>query len=198
MSILTAGLYRVDLFQTYFNEQLLNTFWYLADTGADDLAGDLALNFDVDVMPDIVAIQNTSVLYTLIRVTPIFGTGIEVNRIPTASAGAVSGDAMPTFMAVSIRLNRTTSELRNGWKRFAGLVEANTGAQSFAGAYIAACETLANTLTNPVVGGGVNYLPYIVRKPFSTLAQSPNWEGIETQTGTVLNRPTTQSTRKTF
>lgn len=198
MPVLTAGLYKVDLQHQYLGEQMLNTFWYRHTLDANDEADNLADGFDTDILPLIALIQSSSVTYSNIRVTPIFGTGVEINLPPTTANGALVGTDMATYMAVSIRLNRSTNELRNGWKRFAGLLEENTGATSFAGGYNSSVNTLATALADQITTVGAIFNPYIVRRPFSTKQQSPNWEGILVASAIGLNRPTSQTSRKTF
>ena len=198
MAIILTGLYRVDVFQTYLNEICLNTFWYRETFGFNNLAQDLADEFDTTVAPSLAVIQNTGVVYDLIRVTPIFGNEIEVNKTPTTPAGLVNGTQMSTFVAVSIRLNRASTELRNGWKRFTGLVEELTASTTFAGSYVTTLQATAVTLSTVLTGVTGIYQPSIVRKPFSTKEQTPDWEAIDVGGATVLNRPTTQNSRKIF
>jgi len=198
VAVVTAGLYEVSLFQEYFGEVCLNTFYYLSNAGANDGQEELATLFDTLVLPYLPLVQNPSVFYTNIRVTPIFGTGVEENRIPTTANGSLTGQALPSFVALSLRLLRSTNELRSGWKRFVGLTEEVVGASSLAGSLIADATTLANALDANLVGTSDFYKLAITRKPFSTKAMSPNWEAIDVNGVVVVNRPTTQNSRKQF
>ncbi|AXH78639.1 MAG: hypothetical protein [Circular genetic element sp.] len=198
MAVIVAGLYKLDLFQTYMGEQILNTFWYRHASDDNTKALELAIEFDTDIMPTLAVIQNADLSYDDICVTPIFGTGVEVNKTPAISTGADVGASMPTFMCASIRLNRSTNELRNGWKRFAGLIESQVNAASFTSGYLAELTTLANDLAADLNDGVEVFTPQIVRKPMSTKAKNDFWEAIDVGSATALNRPTTQNTRKTF
>lgn len=198
MAIINNGLYRVDAFQQYLGKEVLNTFWYRENAGLNTKADLLGGLFNAQIQPLIAAVQNTGVSHTNIRVTPIFGAGIEFNVAPTAPAGTIPGDQMPSFLAASIRLNRSDRTLRNGWKRFAGLLEQEVGAQSFSGGFVTLLTTLGTAIAADLAGGGDLFHPQIVRKPFSTKALSANWESIDVGGFTVANRPTTQTSRKTF
>lgn len=198
MALITNGLYRIDLFQTYFTQQVINTFWYREQSGANDQAEELNLAFDALVIPALATMQNTDLSYDNLRCTPIFGTGIEDNRTPVAPAGLKVGTPMATFIAASIRLNRSTNELRNGWKRLVALTEEEVGAQSFAGVLNAELAAIGTLLDQNIIDGPMIFEPVIVRKPFSTKAQSPNWEFTAVGGFSVLNRPTTQNSRKQF
>lgn len=198
MAIILAGLYRIDLFQDYLGEEVLNTFWYRETGGSNIDAAALNLAFDAAFIPPLSVMQNGDVTYTNLRCQPIFGTGIEDNRATVVAGGTKGGTSMSTFMAASLKLNRATNELRNGWKRFCGLTEEEVGAQSFAGALTTDLNAMGAVLDNVLVSGPLVFQPVIVRKPFSTLAQTANWEFTDLASTTTLNRPTTQSSRKTF
>jgi len=198
MAVITAGLYRVDLFQTYVAQEVLNTFWYRHGLDANDKTQECADAFNTVVLPEIAIVQHVNVAYTNIKVAPVFGTGTEVNKSPTTTAGLIVGDPTVPFLAASIRLNRSTNEQRHGWKRFCGLAEGNITDTVFGAAYFALLVTLADELTSSITEVAETFFPQIVRKPFSTKAMSPNWEAIQTNSGLAPNRQTTQNTRKPF
>ncbi len=198
MPVVTSGLYEVTLFQDKTGNELLNVFWYWEQGGADDLADTLADRIDTTVLPPIAAIQHVDIDYTLIRVQPIFGTGIEANKTPTTPSGLVAGASMSNAYAVSLRLFRTTNETRSGWKRFSGLVEENTNFNSFTAAYIVDLDSLAFVLAQDLVDGADRFKPVIVRKPFSTKDNDPDWVRNLISSVAVVDRPTTQNSRKLF
>jgi len=198
MPVVTSGLYEVVLFQDKSGNELLNVFWYWEQGGDDGIADVLAERFDVTVLPLIAAIQETGIDYTLIRVQPVFGTGIEENLTPTTASGLVAGAAMSNAYAVSLRLFRSTNETRSGWKRFSGLVEENTNFNSFTAAYITDLDSLAFVLGQDLVDGADRFKPVIVRKPFSTVENDPDWVRNEISSVAVVDRPTTQNSRKLF
>lgn len=198
MAVITAGLYRVDLFQNYINQEVVNSFWYRELGGDNDQASALNLALDNVLMTPLATMQHEDVLYVNLRCTPMFGIGIEDNRTPAQARGLKTGTKMSTFMAASIRLNRSTNELRNGWKRFTGLTEEEVGASAFAAPLITELQAIGGVIDMALVDGAKTFQPVIVRKPFSTLANSPSWEFTDVASTTVLDRPTTQSSRKQF
>lgn len=198
MPVPTSGLYRVDHFQTYKEQQVLNTYWYREQGGSNDVAADLGLAFEANLANEIAAVQHVDVAYTLIKVTPVFGTGVEFNLTPQVTAGTATGTPMPSFMAASIRLDRSTNEVRNGWKRYCGLAEENVGATSFSGAYNGVLNALGTKLELTLNASPFFFIPVIVRKPFSTKAQEAFYTITDVGNTTTLNRPTTQNTRKSF
>jgi len=198
MAIVTAGLYKLELFQLLQNQEIINTFWYLNTEGNDGVAQNVIDGFEGIAITDVANAQSTDLTYTKYRCTPIFGTAAEVEDTVGEVNGNVVGDTMPPFMAASIRLNRGTNELRSGWKRFAGLVEQNVQQTTFTAGYLILLDSLAAKLDNQLSPAGLFFDPVIVRKPFSTLAQSPNWEAIPVASTTAVNRPTTQNSRKPF
>lgn len=198
MAVITAGLYRLDLVQDYGNQEILNTFWYRHGLDDNFKADELAAGFNTVVLPSMAAVQNQSLFYTNIRVTPIFGGSVEVNLVPTTTVGLIAGDPTAAFIAVSIRLNRSTSELRHGWKRICGLTEGNVTRTGLSAGFLAICVTLADVFTSEVDEVAETFFPQIVRKPFTTKDQTPDWEAIQTTSGLVPDRQTTQNTRKDF
>ncbi len=198
MPVVTSGLYEVTLFQDEGGNEMLNVFWYWEQGGDDGIADVLAGRIDSTVLPPIADIQHVGIDYTLIRVQPIFGTGIEENLVPTTPSGLVAGSAMSNAYAVSLRLFRSTNETRSGWKRFSGITEENTNFNSFTAAYITDLDSLAFVLAQDLVDGADRFKPVIVRKPFSTKAMSPDWIRNEISSVAVVDRPTTQNSRKLF
>lgn len=198
MPVITAGLYEVVLFQTIPISPAINVFWYVDTGGSDNAAFNLASAFDLTVLPILKLMQNNSVTYDNIRVTPVFGTGVEVNFIPTTPGGTTVGAMMNAAYCASIRLFRTTNETRSGWKRFSGMDEDVVNANNFTGAYLTVLNQVAGVLNNQIVFGGNTFTPNIVRKPFSTKDLSPDWLNNPVGVTQVLDRPTTQVSRKNF
>lgn len=49
--------------------------------------------------------------------------GLEIAKLPVTSGGNFTGEGMPSFTAVGVKLNRQTRITRNGAKRFVGVPE---------------------------------------------------------------------------
>ena len=198
MPVSTSGLYQVNLTTVADSEQMLNVFWYFHIAGTDIAAAGLWAAFDNLVVPDIADIMATGISITDLLVKPIFGTGIEVAGAPTVTAGTVAGARMNNAYAVSFRYLRGTNETRSGWKRFSGLVEENVNTNSFTAGYLTLCDTLANRLANPISSGAATFNPVLVRRPFTTVDQLPDYYTNTISDVVVANRLTTQNSRKPF
>ena len=194
MPTVTNELYKITLQGTYFDQTWVNVFWYynFAGVGNETLA-QVASGFDDNIIDAMAAAQNEDVLYKTIRVSHVNGTLADVNITPSQVNGDIVNTPMAPFLAASIRLNRTTKETRNGWKRIVGLTEENTGATSFSGAFTTLLTALGTAILDPISAGtGTdNLVPVIVRET------SPgNWIYNDIQSIQVINKPTTQNTRK--
>lgn len=194
MPAVTNDLFQIVLTGEYFSQEWNAVFWYYNLTGVGTLnMAELASDFDSAMMSEWGSACNTDVTFTNIRVAHVNGTLADVNLTPTTLVGVVNGAATPPFISAGIRLNRTTKETRNGWKRIIGATEENMGATSWAGAYITMLETLGATFLDQLsMGGSVNNLdPVIVR----TLSPT-SWLYNLIASVQVINQPTTQNSRK--
>lgn len=187
-------LMKVTLTGSYFSQIWKNVFWYynVGGSGTDSLIN-VADEFNDNVIPSFALAVNTDTLINEIRVDHVNGTLADYVRGPSITVGAVVGTAMPPFLAASIRLNRTTKETRNGWKRVIGLIEENVGALSFGGGYVTLLGALGTAIEDKLdMGGGLNNMePSIIREvtPGVFLYNLINGH-------LVINEPTTQNTRK--
>lgn len=165
MPTTAVGLYKVVLEQEYLNQIVLNTFYFQNALDTDDLQEECSHAFDLDLLPTIATIQSTSVVYQNIRVENVTGSLADFNLTPTTAAGGVAGLVAASFIACTIRLNRTTKETRNGSKRFAGMVEENMNGQTFLGAYVVTLDALAVVLAGTIDDPGGIFRPVIARAP---------------------------------
>lgn len=200
MPAITAGLYTVKLFQSYAGADPLNVFWYRHTLSDNNAAATVRTAFMSDVLPLIAAIQGTTLTYLNLLVQPIFGTGLEASGVPTPSGGTVvhTTDAIAAFIAASFRLFRATAETRSGWKRFAGLQEADLAGGDFSVAYQVLLTNLEAVLDDDL-GIANEIQPVLVRKPgIYSGGEQLGWIYTNIQSAAFANRPTTQNTRKTF
>jgi len=193
MAVVTAGLYKVILEQGYLGVEVRNTFFYLHSIGSDDLQAECAEAFEDDILPDLIAVQNTSLFYNNIRVQNVTGILADANRDPVATAGIDVGAAAPSFLAFSIRLNRETKETRNGHKRFCGLVEENISSQFLEAGYVTQLGNVATVLVADISIVGAVFTPVIARQDAIT---PTNWVVNNITSGTVSGFVTSQVSRK--
>ncbi len=193
MAVVTAGLYKIILEQSYSAQTVLNTFWYLNSLGSDDEQDKAAQAFDEDVLAVLAAVQHTTLVYNSIRAINVTGDLADFVLTPTTSSGSNAGTAVNTFTAAGIRLNRTTKETRNGQKRFAGMVEEEMSNQSWTAAYITTLETLATALVADISTVGGIFEAVIARQDLVT---PTNWFANPVASATVNDFVTSQVSRK--
>lgn len=193
-----GGLYRVTLVQSVENQEVLNVHYYLNTAGDDTLAQDLFNGFDAQLMALYAAAQHTAVLYSNLKVEPVFGIGLPFEGTPSQADGDVVGTRMAAFNAASIRLLRSTTDVRSGWKRITGITEENTNTNSFTAAYLTILQNLATAMADSILFGGNTFNPVIAQPPFTTKAQLSTWQYTVVREGVAVNRPTTQNSRKTW
>lgn len=198
MPQITAGLYQLLLHQTIGANTLLNNFWYTQTVGQDDKAVELSLAFDGVVMGLIAPVQHINISYIDIEVKAIFGAALEVHKTPTIPAGQLVGAVLPAFIAASIQLQRSSTELRSGWKRFSGVTEEVTQSPGFTPAYLTTVGNLATQLGAQIANGGSTFTPVIVRRPLTTKDLEDFYRQIPVGNAIALDRVTSQNTRKTF
>lgn len=194
MPAVTNELFKVVLTGTYFSQVWNSVFWYYNVAGVGNLnLQDVADDFDAEIMVAFGNVANTSTIFSNIRVAHVNGTLADVNRTPSVLIGVRAGNATPPFVAASIRLNRTTKETRNGWKRIIGPVEEDMGALSWSGSYVTLLDALGTAMEQQLsMGGAVNNLdPVIVRQLTPTTWLYNLIAGTQS-----INKPTTQNSRK--
>lgn len=115
-------------------------------------------------------IQNTEVHYVeaiakdLYSVTDFYSVPFISNTNGTVDA---AGSAMSSFVSATMRTNRIRSDIRRGFKRYEGMVEANIEPFGvLASGYLAAVDAhavaLSNTLTYTDEGNTLTFVPCII------------------------------------
>lgn len=146
---------------------ILNVYAYRQTSGTGDSEA-LVTQFITDVLPDIVGVQSVAMGHSMISAvnlddpTDFFETAVG-SEIGT---GTQAGDCLPRYNCFSFIYRRTTREVRNGWKRIAGVPESAqvNGVVTNAG-FISALAMLAVTLGEPIVGEGADvWNPRILRR----------------------------------
>lgn len=193
MAIITDGLYKIILEQTYSNQTVLNTFWYVNSLGSDDEQDKAADAFDETILPILKNIQSDSLLYLSIRAVNVTGDLADFVKTPTTGAGTQAGLEVNTFTAVGIRLNRTTKETRNGQKRFAGMTEDLMANQSWTAPFLVLVELVADALVADISTVGGIFEPVIARQDLVT---PTNWFANPVASATVNTFVTSQVSRK--
>lgn len=157
-----------------FNLQLCqNVFFYqITDAPTPGAVEGLVTDFISDVLPAIAAAQSTDYTWFNVKAVNLFDAadlyeeGIDVDG--TRSPGSSAADE-PSFLALGVLLRRGNARVRNGYKYFGGLVEADVsnGVWIVGGAVEANLEAALIANLNP---GSVDiFRPVIVKRVRTTV-----------------------------
>lgn len=193
-----GDLIRITACSNLFSQQVCNVFYYVVAiwTGTididdvlekwnEDIAIPIGPNLSSQLTPGTLKWENVDNPAETVTITGGF-------------AGSAAGDAMPSFVAVSIRLYGETALTRSGWKRLPGIGEGNVANGELGTLVVAEFDDWAATsLVAPFVSdtpGDFALEPVIVgRNPDGSLNLAAVNPIVSAQT---QNRVSTQNTRK--
>lgn len=170
MASVLGDLWQILDKQTYLGQQVLNRYYYRVTsiTGLANSAYAEVADWFVSHIVDVIDIEQHGLLNHYEIEIRNLSNGIDIFSLPIDEDGEASSDAstaLPSYVSLGFKLVRESLVTRNGYKRFAGLVESkvsgnnytfNTGAQ-------AAIEA---ALAEDVIIGAVTLLePVIVKTP---------------------------------
>lgn len=197
----TAALAKITDVSARGGQEARNVYWYRATVNPDTVnLQNLANGFEAAVLVPQANLTHQAWVHTLLQVDIVNGLPAPFERASGVGAGAVVGDAMPNYSSFSIKLNRTTKETRNGWKRIPGVTEQMVSGDVFEAATVALWDAYAPILAAPVVDPGtVTWSPVIVRTEIEGVPLEPTAYIYNPVVSSVfLNRVTTQRTRRRF
>lgn len=188
------AIYRCKLYANLYNRQLLNVFWY--EGAAGGVATDVANAFIADVLPDIRNVQTDDVVYDRIVVEELNDVA-DFAEVSIVSSGAIVGTALPAFIALGFRLNRTTRLTRHGQKRFAGIAESDIENESVVGTTNTNIPALETALAQVISLAGGDYQPVIMERVLNEVTQVYEISGNTNNVASAqFTGVTTQNTRK--
>jgi len=197
MPIATNGIYELRLRTDRAGQDLYNVFHFLDTTGLDTHAQDLADTWKFAKTAFIRDLLSSAVTFTDVLCFPVFGTGIEVTVPYTGGeTGNRVGESMPTYVAASLKYNRSSRETGSGWKRFGPMTEGDVVGDFFHASYVAFMDNAAVALEGAVVGASATYEPIIFRAANTAIDVTPRYQLISGVS--AVNRVTTQVSRKRF
>lgn len=126
MPIGVSSIIQYKHFQRLIGQDVLNVQYYIItamETIADDLSDYVQPMFNLwtnTLRPH----QSTGLSHVRGELYEVNGLDFGVYAPATPVAGQETGAALPTFTAVKVQQVRETRATRHGWKRFAGLTEA--------------------------------------------------------------------------
>jgi len=185
--------------QLYLTKGCLNVYFYQQTSGvAPAAAADLVSAWIINVLPLVLAIQNQTVTHPLVRsrnldVPSDFAL---VPRIPPDVGLYASASGEPTFVAASIKMNRTTQASGHGWKRYVGVPDNEVLNGVATPGYISGMNNLANVIDNDILGAAGNvYRPVIMHRILDSLGHLIGYQEYPMGTAQFV-RISTQNTRK--
>jgi len=197
MPIATNGIYELRFRTQRAGQDLYNVFHFLDTTGLDTHAQDLADTWKIAKTAFIRDLLSSAVTFTDILCFSVFGTGIEVTVPYTGGeTGNRVGESMPSYVATSLKYQRSSRETGSGWKRFGPMTEPDVLGDFFEAVYLSFMDNAAAALEGAVVGASATYEPIIFRAANTAKDPLPRYQLISSVN--ALNRVTTQTSRKRF
>lgn len=194
-----GNVYELRVFGRLLGQECLNVFHYrqTSATAVDNSSEDLIDAYREVVRDPILTIQASQ--YTLERYEAanisVVGPDFYALSEPAPLAGGRVGDVISSFQAWGFRYNRATRLSRNGWKRIAGVIEADSTNGVLNPAINALINAAAAAMAIDITGTlyNVSFEPVIYRAVPTSTGQLPGAFPIN---GVNYVRITTQNTRK--
>lgn len=118
-----GDVYEVTDHQQMEGQEVLNVYFYRLDTPVVGNAAEMAVASFIDaVLPDIVEFQSDNIVHTEVSARNLFNVSETWSEL-ISEPGLNAADTFPTFNAVGYRLIGDNSAVRDGQKRYAGILE---------------------------------------------------------------------------
>lgn len=127
MALSVSSILQYKHFQTLLGQEVLNVQYYVVlalATLADDLS-DYTQGFFDQYSIAMRQAQSTGLAHVRGELYEVNGLDFGIYVPPAPVVGVDGTDPLPSFSAVKIQQVRASRATRHGWKRIAGLVEAN-------------------------------------------------------------------------
>lgn len=188
-----GDLFQVIHKQRFLGQDAMNVYHYrLQFQAVANTALELREAWRLAVSSAVLNICSTAVNYVGIDVYNLFDVA-DFDLYPTNGFGSRAGDALPSFVSWTFRLNRSNRLTRNGRKAFAGVAEQDQDDGIPNPAIVGALTDLAALMSSMIVSpNGNQYAPVIIRRPLPTFPPGV-FSYIETAS---FSRISTQNTRK--
>lgn len=180
--------------QTYLGETMNNRYFYFTPTAVTvPILDDLMDRFEFLIVPLVLNLQSAGV--SNVRLDSNEVGGINFSVLNLTGAGGVTGEASPSWNALSFILSRTNASTKSGGKRIGGLSESILVNNSVFPdpTYAGFIQDYADAMSLQITGTLANYTPFLVKfdpaNPGTVLASQPI-------SGCSFTRLSTQNTRK--
>ncbi len=156
--------------QSYLGQTINNVYYYQDSVGSTPLTT-LATWYETNVVPAIQAFQNDLVTHVNLRLRNLFDLGETYEEPLTGTGTNASGlTELPAFFCLQIRLDHPTGDIRPGFKRYTGLIEASVIDSLVAPATVTQMDTLGALLVNPPSVALTGYVHVVVKR----ICETPN------------------------
>jgi hypothetical protein len=186
------------------NQPTLNVFHYRQAVPLQSSAEDVATAFRFGPLGALATVTNSAQSWQEIEVIDSLDVA-NFHTLPVTLAGLITAaEAVAPFITWSMRLLRSTRDVRSGWKRFSGINEADISGNVLQAAHYAAINAAAPNIAADLVDGVLTLAHCIVRDgpTLGTPTVDPNdsttWYYTDVSGVFVPNRITTQNSRKFF
>lgn len=154
---------------------LLNVY-HVFKSDPSFVAADIAEAFEDTVLTPLLPLQNATVTHVQITARNLDDDTDFDTRVPSPAVGARVGANMTTFNALSVQMNRTRLDMRNGQKRFVAGNEIDTNGINYLSAFILEAGTMVGALLNPWVVSGlplVDVCDYVILQRVCVIQPPP-------------------------
>lgn len=140
-----------------------NVFFY-DHTAGTGVAIDLAQTFENQILPLINAIQSDAIVNNSLTIINL-GDLADFIDYPLTDGGDYSGESLPPYAAVGYTMKLSTRAVRNGSKRFSGIVESvqSNGVITDA-TFITKQNALKSELALELTDVADTYLPVVIKR----------------------------------
>lgn len=175
MPTFSTELFEIRVRQEYLDQEIINLYYYTEETAGSAIAPqDVCTVFNDDVQRLVEDIQQQNVNGIDIRCRKFGGLSETIVDISLQSGNRL-GEPIASFNAWGYILNRTTIDVRNGSKRYAGISEDDAEGNTPATGVLQALSDLADALSQALdTGGGDAVVPVVYRRESFI---DPDWFG---------------------
>lgn len=148
MPITVSSILQYKHFQRLALQEVLNVQYYVvvAEEGVEsDLAPFAQLLFE-QYVEELTPFQSSALTHVRGELYEVNGLAFDIHTPSDPVLGLLAGEVMPEFTTFSVQQVRASRATRHGWKRIAGMVEAQQSGGTILGPALAAAQAAAETL----------------------------------------------------
>lgn len=148
MALGVGSILEFRFFQRYLDQVALNVQHYIVlamEVLADDLS-DYAQPLFEYWTGYLAPVQSNQLTYERGELYEVNGLEFGIYADPSPNTGTLTGETLPSFVAVSVQQVRSSRATRHGWKRFTGITELSVVGNELTSAYLTNWQTAVANL----------------------------------------------------